>query len=246
MTFTIYPAVDIQEGRAVRLVQGREDSTTVYDTDPVAAARRWIDAGAQWLHVVDLDAAFHGEPRNRRLIADIVDATGIPVQASGGIRSMADLDDTFRYGASRAVIGTMALEEPAFVAAAVAEHGDRIAVGLDAEGATLRARGWTTESGDLFDALHTFTLMGVSRFIYTDIARDGMLGGPNVARLTEVADATTAKVTASGGVSSLADLRTLATTHERVDGAIVGKALYARLFTLEEALQAVDVDGELA
>ena len=238
MTFTLYPAVDIQGGKAVRLQQGREDSTTVYDTDPVAAARRWADAGAQWLHVVDLDAAFHGEPRNRSLIADIVDATGVAVQASGGIRSMADLDAAFRYGASRVVVGTMALEEPAFVAAAVAEHGDRVAVGLDADGTTLKARGWTTESGDLFDALHTFTVMGVARFVFTDIARDGMLGGPNVARLRDVADETSARVTASGGVSSIADLVALAGAHERVDGAIVGKALYAGRFTMEEALAA--------
>lgn len=240
MTFTLYPAVDIQEGRAVRLVQGREDSTTVYDADPVAAAQRWADAGAEWLHVVDLDAAFHGDPRNRRLIAEIVDATGIPVQASGGVRSMADLDASIAYGASRVVIGTMALEEPSFVAAAVAEHGDKVAVGLDAEGTTLKARGWTTESGDLFDALHTFTVMGVARFVFTDIARDGMLTGPNVARLAEVAEATSACVTASGGVSSLEDLRALARAHARVDGAIVGKALYAGRFTLEEALHAVD------
>lgn len=243
MTFTLYPAVDIQEGRAVRLVQGREDSTTVYDADPVAAARRWAEAGAQWLHVVDLDAAFHGDPRNRRLIAEIVDATGVPVQASGGVRSMADLDASIAYGASRVVIGTMALEEPAFVAAAVAEHGDKVAVGLDAEGTTLKARGWTTESGDLFDALHTFTVMGVARFVFTDIARDGMLTGPNVARLAAVAEATSACVTASGGVSSLEDLRALARAHARVDGAIVGKALYAGRFTLEEALQAVDEPG---
>ncbi|MEX0658412.1 MAG: 1-(5-phosphoribosyl)-5-[(5-phosphoribosylamino)methylideneamino]imidazole-4-carboxamide isomerase [Egibacteraceae bacterium] len=239
MSFTLYPAVDIQDGRAVRLVQGREDSTTVYDADPVAAAMRWVQAGAEWLHVVDLDAAFHGDPRNRHLIARIVEATGVPVQASGGIRSMADLDDSIRYGASRVVIGTMALEEPSFVAAAVAEHGDRVAVGLDADGTTLKARGWTTESGNLFDALHTFTVMGVSRFVFTDIARDGMLTGPNVARLAEVAEATSARVTASGGVSSLDDLQVLADAHERVDAVIVGKALYADRFTLEDALAAV-------
>lgn len=246
MTFQLYPAVDIKDGQAVRLVQGREDSSTVYDVDPVAAARRWAQAGAQWLHVVDLDAAFHGEPRNRELIADIVDATGVRVQASGGIRSMADLDASLGYGASRVVLGTMALEEPSFVAAAVAEHGDKIAVGLDADGTTLKARGWTTESGDLFDALHTFTVMGVARFVFTDIARDGMLAGPNVARLAEVAEATSARVTASGGVSSVADLRALADAHERVDGAIIGKALYAGCFTLEEALAAVTDDGPRA
>jgi phosphoribosyl isomerase A len=235
---TLYPAIDIRDGRAVRLTQGRADAETVYDADPVAVARRFAEEGAQWLHVVDLDAAFDGEPRNRHLIADIVAATDVPVQASGGIRSMADLDDSIGYGASRVVIGTMALEEPAFVAAAVAAHGDQVAVGLDAEGTTLKARGWTTESGDLFDALDRFTAMGVARFVFTDIARDGMLTGPNVARLAEVADRTVARVTASGGVSSLDDIRALAGAHERVDAAIVGKALYAQRFTLPEALQA--------
>jgi phosphoribosyl isomerase A len=239
VTLTLFPAVDIKGGRAVRLTQGRADAETVYDADPVAAAQRFAEAGAEWLHVVDLDAAFTGEARNRHLIADIVAATGVPVQASGGIRSMTDLQDSFAYGASKVVIGTMALEEPAFVAAAVAEYADRIAVGLDADGTTLRARGWTTDSGDLFEALRRFTVMGVERFVFTDIGRDGMLTGPNVERLREVADATTARVTASGGVSSLDDLRTLASAHERVDAAIIGKALYAGRFTLPEALAAV-------
>lgn len=239
MTFTLFPAVDIRGGRAVRLDQGRADAETVYDADPVAAAVRFAEQGAEWLHVVDLDAAFDGEPRNRHLIAAIVEATGLPVQASGGIRSMDDLDASVGYGASRVVIGTMALEEPSFVAAAVAEHGSRIAVGLDAEGTTLKARGWTTESGDLFEALRRFTLMGVERFVFTDISRDGMLSGPNLERLRAVADATTARVTASGGVSSLEDLRALASAHDQVDAAIVGKALYAGRFTLGQALEAV-------
>ena len=238
-TFTLFPAVDIRDGRAVRLTQGRADAETVYDEDPVAVAVGFAEAGAEWLHVVDLDAAFSGEPRNRHLIADIVKATGIPVQASGGVRSMRDLDDAVEFGASRVVIGTMALEEPSFVAAAVAEHEDKIAVGLDADGTTLKARGWTTESGDLFEALRRFTLMGVQRFVFTDISRDGMLTGPNLERLQEVADATPARVTASGGVSSLDDLRALTTVHPRVDAAIVGKALYANRFTLPEALAAV-------
>ncbi|MGH8897726.1 MAG: 1-(5-phosphoribosyl)-5-[(5-phosphoribosylamino)methylideneamino]imidazole-4-carboxamide isomerase [Egibacteraceae bacterium] len=237
MALTLYPAVDIQGGRAVRLVQGREDSATVYDEDPVAAARRWTEQGAEWLHVVDLDAAFHGEPRNRHLIADIVEATGVPVQASGGIRSLADLDASIGYGASRVVIGTMALEDPGLVAEAVARHGDKVAVGLDADGTTLRARGWTSPSGDLFEALRRFSEMGVARVVFTDIACDGMLSGPNLDRLCQVAEATTARVTASGGVSSLDDLRALAKTHERVDGAIIGKALYAGRFSLAEALK---------
>ena len=239
MSLTLYPAVDIRDGRAVRLTQGRADAETVYDEDPVAAAVAFAEAGAEWLHIVDLDAAFTGEPRNRHLIADIVEATGVPVQASGGVRSMRDLDAAVEYGASRVVIGTMALEEPSFVAAAVAEHADKVAVGLDADGTTLKARGWTTSSGDLFEALRRFTIMGVQRFVFTDISRDGMLTGPNVERLREVADATVARVTASGGVSSLDDLRTLQTAHPRVDAAIVGKALYAGRFTLAEALAAV-------
>ena len=239
MTFTLFPAVDIRDGRAVRLTQGRADAETVYDDDPVAVAVGFAEAGAEWLHVVDLDAAFTGEPRNRHLIADIVKATGIPVQASGGVRSMRDLNDAVQFGASRVVIGTMALEEPSFVAAAVAAHEEKIAVGLDADGTTLKARGWTTESGDLFEALRRFTLMGVQRFVFTDISRDGMLTGPNLERLHEVAEATVARVTASGGVSSLDDLRSLTQAHPRVDAAIVGKALYANRFTLPEALAAV-------
>lgn len=243
MSFTLYPAVDIRGGRAVRLTRGAADAETVYDDDPVAAAVRWVEQGAQWLHVVDLDAAFEGTPRNRHLIAAIVDAAGVPVQASGGVRSMADLDAAVNYGASRVVIGTMALEEPAFVAAAVAEHGDKVAVGLDAEGTTLKARGWTREGGDLFDALHRFTTMGCARFVYTDIGRDGMLAGPNIERLHDVAEATSAAVTASGGVASLDDLRALATAHPRVDAAIVGKALYAGRFRLADALAVVSREG---
>lgn len=238
MTLTLYPAVDIRDGKAVRLRRGDYDDETVYDDDPVAVARRFAASGAEWLHVVDLDAALEGVPRNRPLVASIVEATGLPVQASGGIRSMDDLDRCVDFGASRVVIGTMALEEPSFVAAAVARHGDKVAVGLDAEGRTLKARGWTAEVGDLFEALHRFTLAGVARFVFTDIARDGMLEGPNLARLAEVAEATSARITASGGVASLDDLRALAGAHERVDAAIVGKALYAGRFTLPDALAA--------
>ena len=239
MTLRLLPAVDIRDGRAVRLTQGRADAETVYDDDPVAAAQRWVDQGSQWLHVVDLDAAFEGDPRNRHLIADICAATGARVQASGGIRTLEDIGRSIDYGAARVVIGTMALEDPSFVAKALAEHGDRIVVGLDADGTTLRARGWTTESGDLFSALERFTEIGVQRFVFTDIARDGMLGGPNLERLAKVADATTARLTASGGVSSLEDLRRLAGVHPRVDEVIVGKALYAGRFTVADALATV-------
>jgi phosphoribosylanthranilate isomerase len=239
MTFTLLPAIDLRDGRAVRLVQGRADAQTVEAEDPVAVAERFAAEGAAWLHVVDLDAAFDGTPRNREVIAGIVTATGVPVQASGGIRTHADLDESFGYGASRCVLGTRALEDPAFVAAAVAGYGERVAVGLDAAGTTLRARGWTEDGGDLFATLAELTGLGVARFVFTDIARDGTLGGPNVVRLRQVADATPAAVTASGGVASLDDLRALAGAHARVDSAIVGKALYAGRFTLPEALEAV-------
>jgi phosphoribosyl isomerase A len=235
---TLFPAVDIKDGRAVRLTQGRADAETVYDADPVAAAQRFADAGSEWLHVVDLDAAFTGEPRNRRLIEAIVDATGCRVQASGGVRTVQDVEASLGYGAERVVIGTMALTDPGFVAAVLDRVGPRIAVGLDARGTTLQARGWTEEAGDLFEALERFTALGVPRFVYTDVAKDGMLEGPNVDMLRRVADATTAHVTASGGVSSLEDLRTLAACHDRVDAAIVGKALYSGAFTIEDALAA--------
>lgn len=239
MSLRLLPAVDIRGGRAVRLVQGKADAETVYDDDPVAAARRWVDQGSEWLHVVDLDAAFEGDPRNRHLIADICAATGAQVQASGGIRTLDDIARSIGYGAARVVIGTMALEDPAFVGEALAAHGDRIVVGLDADGTTLRARGWTTEGGDLFEALAQLTALGVQRFVFTDIARDGMLGGPNLERLAQVAEATSARLTASGGVSSLEDLERLAGVHPRVDEVIVGKALYTGRFTVADALHSV-------
>lgn len=236
---TLYPAVDIRDGRAVRLTQGRADEQTVYAEDPVEAAQRFVDAGASWLHVVDLDAAFTGEPRNRHLIERIVDATGVAVQASGGVRSLEDVQASLGYGAQRVVLGTMALADPGFVQRVLDAVGARVAVGLDARGTTLQARGWTEEAGDLFEAIERFTAMGVPRFVYTDVDRDGMLEGPNLDMLRRVAEATSAAVTASGGVSSLEDLGRLATCHDRVDAAIIGKALYSGAFTLEQALTQV-------
>lgn len=234
--FTLYPAVDIKDGRAVRLTQGRADAETVYDDNPVSAAEGFVADGADWLHIVDLDAAFTGEPKNRHLIADIVHATDTPVQASGGVRTIDDIAASLQYGAKRVVIGTMALTNPDFVREALDRFGPVIAVGLDARGEVLQARGWTEEAGNLFQALTMFSEMGVPRFVYTDVAKDGMLQGPNVEMLTRVADATDAFVTASGGVSNLDDIKTLASCHARVDAAIVGKALYSGAFTLSEAL----------
>lgn len=239
-TFELYPAVDIRDGRAVRLTQGRADAATEYD-DPVDAALRFAAAGTRWLHVVDLDAAFTGEPRNRHLIERIVAATGCLVQASGGVRTIDDVRAALDFGAARVVVGTMALTDPDFVPSALDVAGDRLAVGLDARGGTLRARGWTEDAGDLFEVLARLDALGVARFIFTDIETDGMLSGPNLPMLARVADATSAAVTASGGVASVADLVTLAALHDRVDGAIVGRALYSGDVDLAEALAAVAV-----
>ena len=237
-TFELYPAVDIRDGRAVRLTQGRADAATEYD-DPVDAAQRFAAAGTRWLHVVDLDAAFTGEPRNRHLIERIVEGTGCLVQASGGIRTLEDIRAALDFGAARVVVGTMALTDPGFVPAALEIAGDRLAVGLDAQGETLRARGWTEDAGDLFEVLGRLDALGVARFIYTDIETDGMLSGPNLSMLARVAGATSAAVTASGGVASVADLVTLAALHPRIDGAIVGRALYSGDVDLSAALAAV-------
>lgn len=242
MSITLYPAVDIKDGRAVRLTQGAADAETVYDDDPVAAARRFTDAGSPWLHVVDLDAAFTGEPRNRQLIEQIIEATGAKVQASGGVRTIEDVRTCVDFGAERVVIGTMALKEPSFVEQVLDEIGPVCAVGLDVRGEVLQARGWTEEAGDLMPAVERFTEMGVPRFVVTDVHKDGMLQGPNTDLLVKVADATDAHVTASGGVASLDDLRAIDGLHERVDAAIVGKALYAGEFTIQEALAACGQD----
>jgi 1-(5-phosphoribosyl)-5-[(5-phosphoribosylamino)methylideneamino] imidazole-4-carboxamide isomerase/N-(5'phosphoribosyl)anthranilate isomerase len=237
-TFELFPAVDIRDGRAVRLTQGRADAATEYD-DPIDAALRFAATGTRWLHVVDLDAAFTGEPRNRHLIEQIVTATGCAVQASGGIRTLDDVRAALGFGAQRVVVGTMALTDPDFVPAALEVAGDRLAVGLDANGTVLRARGWTEDAGDLFEVLARLDALGVARFVYTDIETDGMLSGPNLEMLTRVAEATSAAVTASGGVSSVADLVALAQLHPRVDAAIVGRALYSGDVDLAEALAAV-------
>lgn len=236
MSITLFPAVDIRDGKAVRLTQGAADAETVYDDDPIAAARRFSDAGSEWLHVVDLDAAFTGEPRNRELIAAIIEATGAKVQASGGVRTIEDVRTCVDFGAERVVIGTMALKDPSFVTQVLDDIGPVCAVGLDVRGDVLQARGWTEEAGDLWEAVEEFTAMGVPRFVVTDVHKDGMLQGPNTDLLRRVADATDAFVTASGGVATLDDLRAINDLHERVDAAIVGKALYADKFSIDEAL----------
>ena len=233
----LLPAVDIRDGRCVRLTQGDYAQETVYDEDPVAVARRYEVEGAAWLHVVDLDAALEGEPRNRGVIGRVCDAVGIPVQRSGGIRSMEAIGEALAAGAARVVLGTQALYDPRFAEEAIATHGDRIAIGLDVRGDRLQARGWTEDAGDLYTTLERLESAGAARYVVTDVARDGMLGGPNVELLRAVIARTERPVVASGGIASVQDLRAVASTG--AEACIVGKALYAGRFTLGEALQEV-------
>ncbi|ACQ80639.1 bifunctional HisA/TrpF protein [Beutenbergia cavernae DSM 12333] len=237
----LLPAVDVTGGRAVQLVQGVAGTGGEYG-DPVAAAQAWVDAGAEWLHLVDLDAAF-GRGSNAPLLAEIVGALGgsVRVELSGGIRDDASLDAALATGVRRVNVGTAALEDPAWTAAAIARHGDRVAVGLDVRGTRLAARGWTQEGGELDDVLARLEDAGCARYVVTDVTKDGTLRGPNVDLLRHVCARTEAPVVASGGVSTLEDLRVLrALVPDGVEGAIIGTALYARAFTLPEAL---DVAG---
>jgi phosphoribosylanthranilate isomerase len=232
----LLPAVDVSDGQAVRLVQGAAGTETSYG-DPLAAALAWQEQGAEWVHLVDLDAAF-GRGSNRDLLARVVGSLDVHVELSGGIRDDASLDAALATGAARVNLGTAALEEPDWVRAAIARVGDRIAVGLDVKGTTLAARGWTEEGGELFEVLARLDADGCARYVVTDVARDGTMTGPNLDLLRSVTAATDRPVIASGGVSSLDDLRAIATV-PGVEGAIVGKALYAGAFTLPEALAAV-------
>ncbi len=238
---TLLPAVDITDGTAVRLVQGEAGTETSYG-EPLDAALAWQSGGAEWVHLVDLDAAF-GRGTNRELIAEVVGRLDIAVELSGGIRDDASLDAALATGCARVNIGTAALERPEWVRTAIARHGDRIAVGLDVRGTTLSARGWTQDGGELFEVLARLNAVGCARYVVTDVRRDGTLTGPNLDLLRDVCAATDRPVIASGGVSSLDDLRVLAgLVAEGVEGAIVGKALYAGAFTLPEALAAVRSD----
>jgi 1-(5-phosphoribosyl)-5-[(5-phosphoribosylamino)methylideneamino] imidazole-4-carboxamide isomerase/N-(5'phosphoribosyl)anthranilate isomerase len=236
MTLVLLPAVDVQDGAAVRLVQGAAGSETSYG-DPLEAALAWQRGGAEWIHLVDLDAAF-GRGDNRALLADVVARLDVAVELSGGIRDDASLDAALATGCARVNLGTAALESPDWVRAAIAKHGDRIAVGLDVRGTTLAARGWTQEGGDLWATMARLDADGCARYVVTDVHRDGTLTGPNLQLLQDVCARTSAAVVASGGVSSLADLQAIAGLGT-VEGAIVGKALYAGAFTLPEALAAV-------
>jgi 1-(5-phosphoribosyl)-5-[(5-phosphoribosylamino)methylideneamino] imidazole-4-carboxamide isomerase/N-(5'phosphoribosyl)anthranilate isomerase len=238
VTFTLLPAVDVADGTAVRLVHGAAGTETRYG-DPREAALAWQRDGAEWVHLVDLDAAF-GRGTNAPLLAEVIRTLDVDVELSGGIRDDESLTAALATGARRVNIGTAALEQPDWVARAIGRYGDRIAVGLDVRGGTLAARGWTRDGGDLWDALARLDDAGCARYVVTDIRRDGTLTGPNTQLYKEVCARTDRPVVASGGVSSLADLRELAALEPvGIEGAVVGKALYAGAFTLPEALAAV-------
>lgn len=231
----LLPAVDVADGQAVRLVQGEAGSETVYG-DPLAAALAFQQAGASWVHLVDLDAAF-GRGSNAALLARVVGALDIAVELSGGIRDDASLAAALATGCARVNLGTAALEDPAWCARVVATHGERVAVGLDVRGDRLAARGWTRDGGDLEQVLDRLEADGCARYVVTDVRRDGTLSGPNLDLLARVCARTRAPVVASGGVATLDDVATLAAlTDAGVEGAIIGKALYAGAFTLPEAL----------
>lgn len=232
----LLPAVDVKDGRAVRLVQGELARESIYGS-PLDVALDFQNSGAQWLHLVDLDAAF-GRGENSALLAEVVGRLDIDVELSGGIRDDETLTRALATGCRRVNLGTAALENPEWTARVIAEHGDRIAVGLDVRGHILAARGWTKEGGDLFETLARLESDGCARYVVTDVTKDGTLQGPNLELLKEVCAATKKPVVASGGISSLADIKALSSLNKiGVEGAIVGKALYAGAFTLEQALE---------
>lgn len=232
----LLPAVDVRDGRAVRLVQGELTAETAYG-NPLEVALDFQSAGAEWLHLVDLDAAF-GIGENSALLAEVVARLDIKVELSGGIRDDASLVRALATGCTRINLGTAALENPEWTAQVIALHGERIAVGLDVRGYTLAARGWTQAGGDLFETIERLELAGCARYVLTDVTKDGTLEGPNLDLLREVCAVTQRPVVASGGISSLADIAALSELHAiGVEGAIVGKALYAGAFTLQQALE---------
>ncbi|GIE34999.1 1-(5-phosphoribosyl)-5-[(5-phosphoribosylamino) me thylideneamino] imidazole-4-carboxamide isomerase [Actinoplanes italicus] len=235
MTLQLLPAVDVADGQAVRLVQGAAGSETAYG-DPLEAALAWQNDGAEWIHLVDLDAAF-GRGSNAELLADVVRRLDVKVELSGGIRDDESLTRALSTGAQRVNIGTAALEDPEWCDRICGEYGDRVAIGLDVRGRTLSARGWTRDGGDLYEVLARLDKAGASRYVVTDITKDGTMRGPNLDLLREVCAATDKPIIASGGVSTLDDLRALATLEPvGVEGVIAGKALYAGAFTVREAL----------
>lgn len=237
MKLELLPAVDVASGKAVRLTQGEAGSEEDFG-HPLDAAQDWINAGAEWIHLVDLDAAF-GRGENRAVIAEVVAAAGsTKIELSGGIRDDASLEAALSLGATRVNLGTAALENPDWTARVIERFGEQIAVGLDVRGTVLAARGWTQEGGDLFEVLQRLEDVGCSRYVVTDVTKDGTLRGPNLELLKQVMQRTNKPVVASGGISSLEDIQNLVDLVPLgLEGAILGKSLYAGRFTLEEALE---------
>jgi phosphoribosylanthranilate isomerase len=232
----LLPAVDVADGQAVRLVQGELGTETSYGS-PLDAALAWQEQGAEWIHLVDLDAAF-GKGSNRELLNEVTAKLDIKVELSGGIRNDESLNNALATGAARINLGTAALEHPEWTAKVIAQHGDKIAIGLDVRGRNLAARGWTKEGGELIETLQRLDKDNAARYVVTDVTKDGTLQGPNTALLREILDYTKKPVIASGGIAQLSDIAELRQlTNIGVEGAIVGKALYAQKFTLKDALR---------
>ena len=237
MSFTVYPAVDIAGGRCVRLLQGRFGSETVYSEDPVEVAASFCRAGAEWLHVVDLDGARTGEPQNRGLLVDVVVSAKCPVQVSGGVRSAADVEELLAAGAARVVLGTVVLEDPGELAALCRDNREQIAVSLDARGGLLQSHGWTVGTGtSVLEVVAGVSALGAWGFVYTNVERDGTMAGPDLAGLQAVLEASALPVICSGGISSLEEVRAVAKLGAA--GAVVGRALYEGTFTIPEAIAA--------
>ena len=240
----LYPAIDLRDGRCVRLYQGDYARETVYADDPVAQAQAFVAEGAPWIHVVDLDAARTGEPRNYELVATVAEAVDVPVQCGGGVRNDAAADALLSRGVRRVVVGTAALERPDWVRSLAGRYPGRVAVGLDARGRDVAVRGWVQGSGhDLVDVARSFEDAGVAALVVTEIGRDGTLSGPALDQLAAVLEATGVDVVAAGGVGTLADLRTLSVLEvdgRRLAGTIVGRALYEGAFRVADAVATVE------
>jgi phosphoribosylformimino-5-aminoimidazole carboxamide ribotide isomerase len=238
----LYPAIDIRGGKAVRLMQGDYERETAYDDDPVVAARRWVDGGARWLHVVDLDGARAGEPVNLEHVRRIVAAVNVPVQLGGGLRDSKKVEEAISSGAERVVLGTAAVRDPEMAAAIAAAHGSRVVASVDARSGKVAAEGWT-EASDLAttDVVAALAERGISRFVYTPVDVDGLMEGPDLDSLREVAEATEGELIYSGGIGSVDDLRAVAGLGlDNLGGVIVGRALYEGRFTVAEAQAALD------
>jgi phosphoribosylformimino-5-aminoimidazole carboxamide ribotide isomerase len=233
----LYPAIDIRDGRAVRLIQGDYEQEKAYDDDPVVAAKRWADSGARWLHVVDLDGARAGEPVNLEHVRRIVAAVDVPVQLGGGLRDSKKVEEAISSGAERVVLGTAAVRDPEMAAAIAAAHGDRIVASVDARSGKVAAEGWTEESElGTTEVVAALAERGIGRFVYTPIDVDGLMEGPDLESLREVAGSTSGELIYSGGIGSLDDLRAVASLGlDNLGGVIVGRALYESRFTVADA-----------